>query len=225
MRDDVDARLTKAFRDVAVPEGLAERLLAGLAADSGADIPFCQAALGLPGEQESLPHRSRRWFFVSGGLAAAAATILLAVWLGGPASESVSEDSVRNEAIQLFNSGVKQPGYLLANGAPSNYPFSQQVLSIQGTKWRYLGGFLGSYSGVVYDLPGPPGARGALYVVVCNGVKQLGQSPDSPQNAFTTAGSNCCASAWQEGGLLYVLVVEGDPSNYGRYLKPPSPIA
>ena len=172
MRDDVDARLTKAFRDVAVPEGLAERLLAGLAADSGADIPFCQAALGLPGEQESLPHRSRRWFFVSGGLAAAAATILLAVWLGGPASESVSEDSVRNEAIQLFNSGVKQPGYLLANGAPSNYPFSQQVLSIQGTKWRYLGGFLGSYSGVVYDLPGPPGARGALYVVVCNGVKQ-----------------------------------------------------
>jgi hypothetical protein len=207
MRDDVDAHLTKTFRDVAVPEGLAERLLAGLAA-------------------ERPRPRSRRWLFAAGGLAAAAATVLLAVWLGGPATEPVSEDSVRNEAIQLFNSGVKQPGYPLANGAPSQYPFSPQVVSIQRTNWRHISGFLGSYSGVVYDLPGPPGARAALYVVACNGVAGLGQSPDSPKNAFTTASSNCCASAWQEGGLLYVLVVEGDQSNYGRYLNlPSSPIA
>jgi hypothetical protein len=34
---------------------------------------------------------------------------------------------------------------------------------------------------------------------------------------FTTAG--CCASAWQENGLLYTLVVKGEPASYEAYLN------
>jgi len=81
MRDAVDACLTKAFRDVAVPEGLAERLLAGLAV-------------------ERPRRRSRRWLLAGGGLLAAAASIVLAVWLGGQKGVCVSEECAIDEAIQ-----------------------------------------------------------------------------------------------------------------------------
>ncbi len=203
MRDAVDACLTKAFHDVAVPEGLAERLLAGLAVE------------------RPRPH-SRRRLLLAGGLAAAAATVLLAVWLGGHNATPVTEESARNEAIRLFDAGANQPGSLLAGAnPPSAYPYSSNVRSLRGTKWRYVNDFLGR-PGVVYDLPGRAGARAALYVVACNAAPGLGQSPASPQNAFMSAGSRCCASAWQENGLLYVLVVEGDQSNYEQYLNPPS---
>jgi hypothetical protein len=228
MGDAVDACLTKAFRDVAVPDGLAERLLAGLAVDSpagGADGNTCltarQTGMSAPllGREEFLPHR-RRWLLLVGGLVAAAATIVLAVWLGSHGADSVSGESAGDEAIRLFNNDAGQAGSLLAGGAAAGYPFSSYVRSLAGTKWRQLNDFLG-YSGVVYNLPGPPGAHAALYVVACDDVQQgIEQSPASPRNVFTTAG--CCASAWQEGGLLYVLVVEGDPSNYERYLNLPS---
>ena len=128
MRDAVDACLTKAFRDVAVPEGLAERLLAGLAVDGGADIsvggadiPVCRKGHSAFGRQECLPHRSRRWLFLAGGLAAAAATILLAVWLGGQGNPSISQQDALDEAIKSFDAGFKQPGVSLAKqSAPRN---------------------------------------------------------------------------------------------------------
>ncbi len=228
MRDAVDACLTRAFRDVAVPEGLAERLLAGLAVDGGADIPVggadipvCRKGHSAFGRQECLPHRSRRWLFLAGGVAAAAATILLAVWLGGQGSTSISQQTALDAAIQSFDAGFKQPGISLAKqSAPPAYPFSPQVVTLRGTSWHWEN-FLGRRS-VVYDLPG----NAALFVVACNGVQGVGTAPDAPQHAFTTAACDCCASAWQEGGLLYVLVVRGDASAYGRYLNlPHSPVA
>jgi len=204
MRDAVDACLTKAFRDVAVPEGLAERLLAGLAV------------------AQPRSHRSRRWLLVAGGLLTAAATIVFAVWLGIPKAPCVSEEFACETAIQSFENGFGQPGRLLANRpAPAAFPFSPQVLPIRGTRWQNLNDFLG-HPGVVYELPGPAGTHAALYVVACKNVTGVGTAP-SAQPTFTTAG--CCASAWQDGGLLYVLVVEGDRSMYGRYLIPRSPVA
>ncbi len=132
MRDALDACLTRTFRDVAVPEGLAERLLAGLAVDSpdgGADLPVCRTHRSLSGRQECLPHY-RRWLLLAGGLAAAAAAIILAVWLGGRGGESISEESARNEAIRLFDADAGQPGSALpAANATTDYPISSYVRS------------------------------------------------------------------------------------------------
>jgi hypothetical protein len=204
MRDAVDACLTRAFLDVPVPEGLAERLLDRLAA-----------------ERPRL-RRSRRWLLAGGGLVAVAASIMLAVWLVGQRGACVSEQGALDEAIQLFAEGFEQPGHSLSNEpAPPAYPISSSV-SIRGTSWRDLDNFLG-HSGVVYELPGPGGTHAALYVVACENVEGIGSAP-AMQPTSNTAG--CCASAWQEGGLLYVLVVEGDPSTYRRYLNLPySPVA
>ena len=90
------------------------------------------------------------------------------------------------------------------------------------TKWRPVEGFLGR-RGVIYDFSRPAGVRAALYVVDGE-VERLRTVPTL--HPSTTAGSSCCASAWQEGRLLYVLVVQGDRATYESYLKlPRSPVA
>ena len=132
-------------------------------------------------------------------------------------ARDLSEQFVLDEAIRSFDMGVDQPGPLLAEKpAPADYPFSHAVLQVRGTRWRPLEAFLGR-RGVVYDLPGPAGTTAALYVVDAEAVDGFGTAP--ALHPFTTAG--CCASSWQEGGLLYVLVVQGDPATYRAYLNLP----
>ncbi len=200
MRDHVDARLTAAFQDVPVPDGLAQRLLERLTAERT---------------------RSRRWLLIGGGLLAAAAGLLLAVWLASPREERFSEQFVLDEAIRWFDVTAQCPARLLSEkAAPEAYPVSQMVLCPGGTRWRPLDDFLGR-RGVIYDLPGPAGVRAALYVVERE-ADGLATSP--ALRPFTTAGY--CASAWQEGGLLYVLVVQGDTMAYEGHLNlPRSPVA
>lgn len=200
MRDHVDARLTAAMLDVPVPDGLAQRLLERLAAERSG---------------------SRRWLLIGGGLMAAAAGLLLAVSLAAPGEERFSEQSVLDEAIRGFDAAGQPPARLLSEkAAPEAYPVSQMVQCPGGTKWRPLDDFLGR-SGVIYDLPGPAGVRTALYVIEQE-ADGWATSPALPP--FTTAGY--CASAWQEGGLLYVLVVQGDRTAYEDYLNlPRSPVA
>jgi hypothetical protein len=203
MRDSVDACLTRAFRDVPVPDGLAERLLAGLATKQ--------------------PRRTRRWLLAASGILTAAATVLFALWLHSPAESPLSEDILCDEAIRLFDVGFDGPGNLLAKApAPSSFPFSQWVCCVPQASWRSLGDLLGG-QGVVYELPGPGGTRAALYVVARNGISGFNIMPTNTPGPNT---AGCCASAWQEGGLLYVLVVQGDQSTYRGYLNlPRSPVA
>ena len=135
-----------------------------------------------------------------------------------PSGEPLSEQFVLDEAIRSFDMGVDKPGTLLAEK-----PAPAAILSALrccrsaepgGGRWTE---FLGR-RGVVYDLPGPAGTDAALYVVETEAVEGFGAAP--AWQPFTTAG--CCASAWQEGGLLYVLVVQGDAATYRAYLEPPA---
>jgi hypothetical protein len=146
---------------------------------------------------------------------------MLAVWLATPSEERFSEQFVLDEAIRWFDAAAQGPARLLSEKtAPAAYPASQMVLCPGGTRWRPLDGFLGRGS-VVYNLPGPAGVRAALYVVERE-ADGLATAP--ALRPFTTAGY--CASAWQEGGLLYVLVVQGDTMTYEGYLNlPRSPVA
>lgn len=214
MKDNFDERLAAAIRDVSVPEGLADRLLQHLQDDvfgSSSAMPLL-----------SLARWSRRWLLTAGALVTVAAGLLVAVWLGGSKSEELSEQFVLNEAIRSFALIADQSGLLLVeNPSPAEYPPSGAVLQVRGTTWRSLDAFLGR-RGVVYELPGPAGMTAALYVVSAEAVDGLAEVP--AWHPFTTAG--CSASAWQEDGLLYVLVVQGDPATYRAYLNlPHEPVA
>jgi hypothetical protein len=211
MRDLVDEKLAAALHDVPVPEGLGQRLLERL--DKG--------ELALP-DMKPRPAGSHRiaargrGFILAGGLTAAAA-MLVAVWLGAHRGEALSPQFMLDEAIRSFDVVIDQQGALLGEKpAPADYPFSQSVLQLRGTRWRSLEAFVGR-SGVVYDLPGPAGAGAALYVIEADTTEEFDELP--AVYPFTTAG--CCASAWREGGLVYVLVVQGDPATYRAYLNLP----
>ena len=200
----MDSRLTLAFHDVPIPEGLEDRLLARLAA-----------------EKEKPRTISRRRLLAAGGLAAIAAGLLVAVWLGGSRGEEVTEQYVLDEAIRWSEAPLGEHGLLIAEKLPpAGYPFSTVVAAMRGVRWRWVDDFLGR-SGVAYDLPCPGDARATLYVL-SDPVEGLDIQPSL--RPFTTGG--CSASAWCENGLLYVLVVQGDPATYQRCLRLPSgPIA
>jgi hypothetical protein len=203
VRDSIDACLGQAFRNVRVPEGLAERLLAGLATRQ--------------------PRRSHRWLWAASGILTAAATLLIALWLNTPAEPRFSETLALDEAIRLFDEGLGQPANPEAKRATHpDFPFSQHVYRFPQASWRALDDFLGGH-GVVYDLPGPAGTRAALYVVARDGIADFDTVP-AITRALETGG--CCAVAWQEGGLLYVLVAQGNESTIRGYLiRPSSPLA
>jgi len=199
----LDSRLSVAFHDVPVPEGLDARILARLAMEK--------------------PQRpvSRRWLLAGSALLAVAAGLLVAVWLGPQSGEKVTEQYVLDEAIRCFEGAATESGQFVAEKSPpAAYPFSRAVVNLRGTRWRTVEDLLGR-RGVAYDLPGPGDTRATLYVL-SSPVEGLDIGPSL--RPFTTAG--CSASAWQENGRLYVLVVQGEPSTYQRYLNLPSgPIA
>jgi hypothetical protein len=219
MRDHVDICLAAAFHDVPVPEGLAGRLLERLAAEPAERNAHREFSTRVVPRSATGEAYNRRWLLVGGGLLTVAAGLVIAVWLGTHRETRLSEQIVLDEAIQSFDVGIKDSGRLLSE-APAEYPLSRMVRHTGTTKWRPVDRYLGC-GGVVYDLPGPAGTHAALYVVERK-VDGLGTSP--ALHPFTTAG--CCASAWQEGRLLYVLVVQGDVKTYKGYLNlPRSPVA
>jgi hypothetical protein len=215
----IDEKLATAFHDVPIPAGLSQRLLQRLAKNElrtkNDEVTVPSSSFLVPRSSFLVPRLSRRWVLAGGGLLAAAAGLLIAVWLGGYQKEVLNEQFVLDEAIRSFDAALEQRGQLLADRPPpAGFPISPAVLQVRGTRWRSIEGFLGC-RGVVYDLPGGAEARAALFVVAAKNAKGLDAAP--ALHPFTTGG--CCASAWQEGGLLYVLVVQGDPATYSRYLN------
>ena len=229
MKDYVDEKLAAMLQDVLVPEGLSERLLERLNQEEQGTKNLSQNVAQLPSAVQISSARPRaavpqgRRLMLIGGLSATAAGLLIAVWLGMGTTEKYSEQYVLNESIRMFDAAAVPSGFLLTEKpAPNAYPFSEAVLPARGMRWRFVDGFIGD-RGVRFDLPGPAGARAALYVVNIDTVAGLGTGP-TQQKPFSTAG--CCASAWQENGMLYVLVVQGDPATYRTYLNlPQRPVA
>jgi hypothetical protein len=220
MNDFADERLAAALSDVPVPAGLQQRLLACLAA-----AQVDERATGNENEERAVlhssflvPHLSRRWLVAGGGLLTTAALLLVAVWSAIPRTESLSQPVVLDEAIRSFDAGTNASGTLLTEkAAPADYPLSAAVLPVRGTRWRPLEErFLGQ-KGVAYELPGSSGTGAVLYVLEAAAATGFDGAP--ALNPFTTAG--CCATAWREGRLLYVLVVQGDPAKYRAYLNLP----
>lgn len=210
MKDCLDEKLAVALYDLPVPEGLGDRLLQRLRSEE----------LGTTRAKGSVVRSSL--FVLRWSLLAMAAGLLIAVWLGGPRSADFSPQFVLDEAIRSFESAADEPGALVAEKpAPIGYPISVAVLQVRGTRWRPLAALVG-YRGVVYDLPGRGGVGASLYVIRADGLEGFDRTPTlSP---YATAG--CCASSWQEGGLLYVLVVQGDTTTYRAYLNlPQGPLA
>lgn len=215
MEDCIDEKLATAFHDVPIPTGLAQRVLDRLAAARNEELAARNADAVVPRSSLFVVGLSRRWLVAGGGLLAVAAGLLLAVWLGGYRRESLNEQAVLDEAIRRLDEVFQAKGELVSDRpAPARFPISPAVVEVRGVRWRSLEGFLDS-RGVVYQFPDVAGARAALFVVPAANWTGLDTGP-AQYPSLTTGG--CSASAWREGTLLYVLVVQGDAATYNGYL-------
>jgi len=228
----VDGLLAGCFRDVPVPEGLQQRVLDRLASPQSAEsVPGRrQSAVSEPrgGERRSVTadarrsRVSRRWLLVAGGALTAAAVLLIAALTNIGQPEEYTEETALREAIEFFNSEDFQPGQLWSDASRSaDYPLGRCVRPTPETRWRRISGFLGQ-EGVAYDMPRPGGVQATLYVVKRT-IKGL---PDEPAEIPGLQTGGCSVSAWQDGELLYVLVVKGGSETYLHYLDlPQGPVA
>jgi hypothetical protein len=232
--EHLDGKIAAAFQDVSVPPGLIQRVLDRLS-HAQVEIPASNQSNPKPDRPtiiddpciapSSPPHSkrnvSRRRLLVAGGLFSTAVVLFLALWLNWHNAEGYTEQTVIDEAIRFFETDAADARILLTeNSPPKAYPFSRAVVFSQGICWREICDFLGR-AGTAYDLPERNGRRATLYVIK-QSAEGLGNQPLF--RPFTTGGLS--ASAWQEGGLLYVLVVQGEPNTYQNYLNlPRGPVA
>ena len=232
-----DANLAEVFRNVTVPDGLVDRIVARLEAEPSArgvsetssdeppsDEPPSDEAGELhlasppPRRQVSRQHRfRRRWMFAGAGCFAVAGSILLAIALiDTTGNESLTASAVCEKAIDFFDreSGTAEPGKSIGEETPPGaYPLSLEVASLPLIRWRSIHEFLG-LPGVAYDLTPPGSPRATLYVVRCT----IPGLPKAPPSRPVLDSRGFCAAAWQSGSLVYVLVVGGSPRTYQRVL-------
>jgi len=229
----LDARLAAAFGDVPVPQGLAQRILAGMeaararTAAAPEDLPAAEAPdEASPDEQPAAepapatPRRqrrgSRRWFAGVVVAAGVAASIVVGVMNFQPPNEMTRGDALAS-AIDFFDREERaEPGPVLtADNEPQGYPFSREVNRFPQTHVRRISGFLGC-DGVAYDMTNNRlGVEATLYVVKCEGIQVADLRSGPPSFRDTVSTSGCRSAAWQSDGLLYVLVVGG--STKGAY--------
>ncbi|MBN2021893.1 MAG: hypothetical protein JW809_03795 [Pirellulales bacterium] len=223
----LDGALAGAFADVPVPEGLAERILSRLAAAregtqascvEGGSPLFAETKMG------TVPRRRwrRRWFLSGVVAAAAAAAATVALVLLRP--RDYTESEILAAAVAEFDASTAQ-GQLLPNVWPEillSHPPSDAVVRPSGVRWREIAEFL-DRPAVAYDLSGRAGPRATLFVARYDRpLPGLGNAPPG-QPRRTTGGR--AAAAWQDAGVLYVLVVEGTERDYHGLLNPGRPLA
>ena len=204
----VDAAVKAAFHDCPAPAGLQERLLARLEQEAGK--PNANAA-AVRVRAKRLSRRRMAWVLAT---ASVAAGVLVAVALGLRGDRPEAPAKIAERSIAYFAGEVGGGGQLVAKTSPpEGYPFSSDLLRTSQLRWREVTDFLGSY-GVAYDLSAAGAGRATLYVVHRTDRGLSETPPDAP--TWSTAGYS--AAAWQSGGTLYVLVVEGDSRAYRGYL-------
>lgn len=235
-----DERLAAALDDVAVPAGLRERLLdrlrlpdrpclpAGASdpapavpADPVPAIPAAPApapllpqpvAQSVPAavEPASVPFSrrlrvGRRWWLAA---AAAAAGLALAGrwWL--------LADRADGDVAQLAAAWQQRltSTWQSTKTLPSGFRVPQSV-AVAPRRWQALDRLAG-VRGVAWDLSRPGFARAVLFVARMTSAGLPNSPPAAPQS--TTGGQTI--AGWQSGGLVYLLVVEGDVKDYRRLI-------
>jgi hypothetical protein len=222
-----DRAVAEAFQRVHVPAGLAARILTRLAAGpdplgqllsmpcTSAEMPALRE--GMPAKVAVCRTRRRGWLWAAGALAVAA-SVLVAVVLNFPNSAKLpGVEEVLNQAIAFFDHDARTGGTFLDSEPPppARYPLSA-ALPVRNceVRWRPIDGFLDA-RGMAYDVTGPGGVSATLYVVKL-GLPGVGSSP--PVVPMLATGHRSTA-VWQEGDLLYVLVVEGDSREYEQFFR------
>ena len=221
-----DEAIGAVFRDVPVPDHLAEQLLAAV---GQTDSPVSKAtgpstASSPPTADRAVPEvttvrpRSRqRWLHVSAGLAAVLSlSLLLAVLVihNAGSDEPIANDRLRQD-VSDWKSQVVRRGWQSNLSEPKldERPWATSI-NAAPRRWcqidtRY------DKSTIVYDLA--PGEKSAL--LFCMHVEasdsELPKTP--PVKPYAPTG-RICLGVWRRGDMVYILAVDGGEARYNRFL-------
>lgn len=202
-----DARLRAAIGEVPVPAGLHERILARLDANR---------------QERGRRRTHRRLWVASMGVAALAASILVALWIGSvgprPSDEAGVLAAVCHQFVQESDSDPAEGLLVSETSPPAHLPMSRAVARVPELRWRMVRGVLGRQA-VAYDFPGTKGRLATVYVLPAepSDITRT-RPPTSPMQS--TGGLS--AGIWIEGDRVYVLVVRGDARAYRRLIYAPT---
>jgi hypothetical protein len=219
-----DAQVASALQAALVPSGLSERVLAAVQQELAARPRASSIQT-----HASADHRERRmtrraaW---AGMAAAVAATVFVAVQFFSPKKSEFTPASLMEAAIARFAAERNEPPDSQDSKTtepPHDLPISSEIL-VESARWRWIDDPWLGRRGVAYDVTvGDEAVRATLYVMEGEMEGLISAPPPMPSYPPT---QGACAAAWQSGGLVYVLVVEGKEAEYQRFLRHPGgPIA
>jgi hypothetical protein len=225
-----DAAIKAVFADVSIPADLAERVVRRLNVEAASHSiePIRSAVESAPVSPALLPSDrvtprpkriSRRRLIAGFAAVAASAAVMAAVWLHNHRVPPLSPGQAIETAMDFFGRDNAPPGDPVSLVAPpADFPISPDIVQFSSVRWRRVGNFMDGVA-VAYDLPSR-GGRATLFVANRN---VAGLPPFPPPLPTLSTGGNS-AAAWQSGGLLYVLVVQGDAQTYAAYLVRSGPL-
>lgn len=201
-----DSAVGEAFRNVPVPDGLHQRILAQLTQAETI------AAEGVKTEVRSRSLADRRLWLAALAASVALAAVFLANLL--PQPQALSSEELLVQAISFYASDAARGQVEPPTSAPDAYSWSPQ-LPRHYYGWRRVNGFLGEdRTTIAYDM-NVGGVQATLYVTRYAPSLFGPTPPASPRN---TGGRS--AAAWQAEDLLYVLVMDGDEDQYQQIIYP-----
>ncbi len=223
-----DALVREPFRDLPVPDGLADRVLAAIAPSWDRTTVESQEPVALPPSEHHVrisaeeagrqPRQKRRriWTVMAGSLTAAAALVgfvLLVPYFTG--HEPLPDDRLPGEVMEWWDAVVRQ-------GWNEDLPTAQvlrpldRAVRADPQRWCSIATAYDSQT-VVYDVA-PRGAEMALvFCMRCRGRSStLPEMP--PWNAFSATGGLTLA-VWRRGDMVYVLVVRGGQRRYRELIE------
>lgn len=216
-----DAAIAGAFRDISVPDGLSDRLLAAVGehATPAREASICNVEdlSETAGEAEATarstrPSRLTRWHYVGIGLSTVAAAAAICLVLIRHHGRGIILPDALPAQVADWMQQVDRADWNkdLAHLDCQKRPFDGRI-RVSPRRWcRVKTGY--DSRTVVYDLA-KPGERYAFVFCLRSGVDQP-TLPTVPTAIPTTGGK--VIAAWQRGGVVYVLAVKGSMRRYQR---------
>lgn len=229
----LDRSMGEAFQNVKAPHGLAARLLAAVGAETERSAPTGDLS---PASDENVPRRERgdsahrprhisrrRLFAVAGSIAA---TVVIAVYAAVVLNKSegpVEARTVAEKAI-AWVVDIQQGDWISRDKTPLDaYPLANEInlpsASQAVTQWQFVRTVFGKAA--AYDLT--PAGKGFVYQFAIRTDEEFSAPQLLPPAPHQNTQGMCVGVAYRNG-VLYVLVVEGDPQRYEEFIRERLPV-
>ncbi|MBW3540930.1 MAG: hypothetical protein KY476_11720 [Planctomycetes bacterium] len=211
----IDAAVGEALRDVPIPDGLEERLLASLGEQPSQASAESVADVVVPSEPVSVPPRSSRWLRRSAAVAAAAAVVLAAAFLWWTQREGEPPLSVadvyQQVPLDIENLPRLESFADRFEAVPPTGAWSSRRLAVdppaRGVRLAADGEPLVAVYGFRFRDRRGEIVHGVLAAIPARSVAESQALPTSFLRASTAYPRRHAARAWTNDGLVYVAFV------------------